>query len=301
MSLFANTSIRYFLTHPWSLLVFYFHIGWLKIKMILGLDPNLQPGHQSSLPIDVVMPTLDRDYDVVKQVIDSLRKQIKHPIRQILIISPPSAKIQKLCREKKCRWVNENNVIPLTIKDIHMHIQGINRSGWIFQQLLKWGATKYLKSKYFLVQESDTIYTRPHVFEQNGKIIFACSSELPHIPYFQAYQRLLGERAWPIRNLTSHHLLFSTEILQEVKQKIEKKARKPWYQAIIDVVDRNEVSSISDYDSYGQYVLNHYPRAVQFEHWANRSFNRSELPQVKSLLKEYSPTTKTLSFHSYNE
>lgn len=299
--LLLHPSTRYYLFHPFELLAFYFNIFLLKLKIYAGEDVNFQENRKSNLQIDVVMPTLDRDYEVVTKVVDSIRENVKHPIGRIIVISPPSEKIERMCKEKKCFWVNENNVLPIKISDLDIRIQGVNRSGWIYQQLLKWASVKYLKSEFFLITESDTIYARPHVFEHEGKAIFACSSALCHVPYFYSYKRLFGETAPATHNLTSHHLLFRRKYIEEAKKKIEAIHKKTWYQAIIDIIDKNELSSISDYDSYGQYVLLHHPETVLFEHWENKSFSRTELKDLSSLLKRYSSNTKTLSFHSYDE
>jgi hypothetical protein len=296
-----NQTLSYFGAHPVELAKFQANIVALKIKSLLGTDINLQKNHKSAVPIDIVMPTLDRDYEVVREVVDSLRENIKHPIGQIIIISPPSKKIETLCKEKKCKWINENTVLPITIKDIDFVVNGVNRSGWIFQQLLKWAASKYVQSDYFLVTESDTVYARPHVFIHQDKTILACSTAIPHIPYFQAYKRLYGESIPAIYNLTSHHLLFKKEYLAEAKNKIEQYCDKPWFMAILANLDTTQISSVSDYDSYGQYVVQHHPESITFEHWANRSFPRTELKNLKDLVKKYAPNTKTLSFHSYNE
>lgn len=300
-NLLTHPSTRYYAFHPAELLFFYARIAQLKLKVGLGMDINFSVKPSSNLPIDVVMPTLDRDYEVVSKVIDSIRMNVRHPIRQIIIISPHSKKIENMCREKKCRWIHEDTILPITIKDINIRIRGVNRSGWIYQQLLKWGCERYLKSEYFLITESDTVYARPCVFERDGKMLYACSNALCHTPYFQSFARLFKERAPATHNLTSHHLLFRKKYLAEVKKKIEKVHKKPWYKAIIQILDPNELSSVSDYDSYGQYVLLHHREAVAFEHWSNRSFGRSELKRLPSLIKKYSPTTKTLSFHSYDE
>jgi hypothetical protein len=300
-NLILHPSTQYYFCHPIEFLFFYIQIAQLKLKVVLGKDINFSTNPSSDLPIDVVMPTLDRDYEIVSKVIDSIRTNVRHPIGQIIIISPRSKKIEKMCREKKCRWVHEDSVLPITIQNINIRVKGINRSGWIYQQLLKWGVVRYLKSEYFLISESDTVYARPCVFERNKKMIFACSSALCHIPYFYSYKRLFGEKVLATHNLTSHHLLFRKKYIEEVKRKIESRHKMPWYKAIINILDPDELSSVSDYDSYGQYVSNHYPKTVEFEHWANRSFGRSELKKLPKLLKQYASTTKTLSFHSYDE
>lgn len=245
------------------------------------------------------MAAIDKDYDSLVHVIDSIRKYIKHPIGDIIIISPESEIIMNLCKEKNCIFVDENTVLPITKKDINYTVDGINRSGWLFQQLLKYAAEKYCKQKYYLVTEADTVFLRPRVFEQNGKIIFPCNGQMCHVPYFDSYKTLLGKIIYPYVNLTSHHSLINKERLQQLKSDIEQYCQKPWYRAIIENIDKNEGSAISDYETYGQYVYDNYRQEVDLEDWANISLKRSYLTNVNDLSNKFAHKYKAASFHSY--
>jgi hypothetical protein len=256
---------------------------------------------KSDLPIDIVFCAIDKDYDILVHAIDSARHYIKHPISDIYIISPVSDRIKKICGEKNCVLIDENKVLPLTVKDINYVVNETNRSGWLFQQLLKWEAGKYTKNSHYLVTEADTIFCRPRVFEQEGKIIFPVSSYPCHIPYFKAIKNLIGLTILPLMNLTSHHALYSKKILANLKKDIEGHCKTKWYQAIIDRADRNEGSAVSDYESYGQYAFFKYPSQCRPEHWGNIHFGRSEVDKIKQYQKKYSKDYKAISFHSYDE
>lgn len=294
-------SAWYYLEHPILLLKNKLIVLSLIVKKNLGKDINFKSDIKSDIPIDIVICAIEKDYDVLVHVIDSIRQYIKHPLGSIYIISPLSERIETICKQKDCMLLDENKVLPITKKDINYTVGNVDRSGWLFQQLLKWGADKFVYNEYFLVTEADTVFCRPRVFINNKKIIFPVSSYLCHIPYFRIIYRLIGLRVLPIINLTSHHALYNKTILHKLKGDIEKYCKVKWYEAIIDRIDKNEGSSVSDYESYAQYVLSKYPNSCELEYWYNLHFGRKRLHNIKNLIKRFGKNYKSISFHSYNE
>lgn len=295
--------VRYYSTHPVVLFRNRMIIFSLGLKKLFGLDQNFRKKIRSTVPIDIIIVAIDKDYDVLVHVISSIRKNILHPIGEIIIISPKSKLIRDLCKRKKCRFVDEATVLPISKKDIDYIVDGKDRSGWIFQQLLKWSGDKYAKNNFFLIADADTIFCRPQVFVFNGKITMSACSQLGHVPYYQAYEKLTGEKVEPLINFTSHHSLFEKEKLSELKNKIEKHSRLAWYEAIIKTKNINpgEGSCVSDYETYGQYVFKHYRDECRLEHWFNLSLSRKILPKVSKLREKFSRGYKTISFHSYKK
>ncbi len=290
------SKLFYFITHPAVLIKNRLTIHFLNKQKNINSNYDIQ----SDLPIDIVFPTIAKDFEVVSPMIDSVRQHVKHPIGSVFIISPPTDEIKRLCKEKNCVFVDENKLLPITVKDIRYVHKGKNRSGWLFQQLLKWGANELGNNKHFLVTESDTVFIRPRVFENSGKYIIPCSNELPHIPYFKMYEKLLGERIKPILNMTAHHGLYDKEVLQDLKNRIEKKWGKVWYQAIIDNINYSDGSCVSDYETYLQYLHKHYPEKVELEHWGNVSLPRAKVKELNTLAQQLRNSHKVISFHSYN-
>jgi len=224
---------------------------------------------------------------------------VKHPIGDIVIIIPKSEIIMNLCKMRKCVFVDEDTVLPITKKDIKYTVNGKDRSGWLFQQLLKWSGDKYAKNDYFLIADADTIFCRPQVFIYDNKVILPVSNQLCHVPYFVTYSKLLGQKILPLINFTSHHSLFQKNRLTTLKKKIEKHNKTKWYKAIVNSIDTNEGSSVSDYETYGQFVYSTCPNDYILEHWFNLSMSRSMLGGISKILKENYKKYKTISFHSY--
>jgi len=298
----ANYSIiKYYLLHPLILVKNRLTIFILKLKKTAGKDINFKLGIRSNIPIDVVMCAVDKDYDVLVRVIDSIRKYIKHPIGDIYLICPLSERIKKIAKKKNCVFIDENKVLPITKKDIKYTVNGQNRSGWLFQQLLKWSADKYVTNEHFLITEADTVYCRPQVFVHSNKVLLSVSSQLCHLPYFSSIKRLLGVEIKPLINLTSHHSLFEKKKLRSLKQIIETKCKTSWWQGIVDNIDHSQGSSVSDYETYGQFVYSKYKNEFELEYWYNLSLGRSQLVNIDKILNKYKNRYKNISFHSYNE
>src|SRR5262245_37879055 len=112
---------------------------WTRgLKPRLGLDLNQRGRGQSSDKLEVVIPCLDKDLATLPLVIDSLRNFLKHPLGNIYIISPISAGDTAIfCRQNNCVFIDETKIAPVEKTSIHHRPKGRDRSGWIYQQLIK--------------------------------------------------------------------------------------------------------------------------------------------------------------------
>lgn len=254
----------------------------------------------SNLPIDVVILAIEKDLPVLPYVIDGVRRNIKHPISQIFVVSPVSEKIQKLCSEKDCEFIDERSLIDVTPENLKIVIDGVDRSKWYYQQFLKWSGDIFTHEGRYLIIDADTVFIRPQVFETNGKVVFNFSDEY-HKPYYELYTRLLHETIKCPVSFTSHQMLFENNFLQEVKNKIEEINGCKWYEAIIKNIDRHEQSGSSDYETYGQYVFLHHRSKVHPEYWFNLSLKREDLEDLDVLEQKYKSKYKSISFHSWNK
>lgn len=253
-------------------------------------DPNLRDNIISEIPIDIVIPTISKDFLILKRVIESARKYIRHPIINILIISNESMYIKEFCKENNCTFILEKEVLGYGKEKIAYSYDGKDRSGWLYQQLLKLAADKIAGCDNFLVLDSDTVFLRPHVFISKNKTLFAMSDEW-HQPYFTVASRLLGFKAQSPLSFVSHHMLFKKEKLRNLRKLIEKNCETPWDDAIISATDKTSLSGFSEYETYGNFCLRYYPSETKQVYW----FNTTD----SSFLVKRS-NFKTLSLHNYS-
>jgi len=259
--------------------------------------------------IDVLIPAIEKDLDVLPHSIDSVRKQIKHPIGEIFIAAPETKKIKTLCIDKGCKFVDENSLLPLTKKDIKYSPTrrnvSVDRSGWLLQQLLKLGGDTLGGSDGFLVLDADTVIC-PHIFEHRGKSVFFCR-KLFYKPYFKTYKRLLGEEApGPAQSIffVSHYMYFKKKYLRELKKLIESRHNTDWYTAILKSINKNQWDSFSEYETYGNFMIKNHPQEIILKPRRNLSLKRSSIKNISKIdMKQLAPkhNIRSISFHSWND
>ncbi|MNK45323.1 hypothetical protein D3C87_640820 [compost metagenome] len=259
-------------------------------------DIVAQASLSARTPIDVLIPAIEKDLSTLPFVIDGIRKYVKHPIGTIYIVSPDSAKIKSLCRLKKCTFVHENTVLPITKKDIIYRSSTWDRSGWLYQQLLKLNGDKICKNRHFLVTDADTVLIRPHTFLENGKTIFYYR-KWSHPEYFHIHTRLLGQKASSPESFVNHYMLYDSVKLRELKKTIEKRHGVRWYNAILKQLNRKKQFGFSEFETYGNFVRSGYPGTIKLRPTLNKEFKKSILAVPAAERQQLSRSFRSLSFH----
>lgn len=270
----------------------------LRLKKLIrtGFDTPDEAGEE----IDVVVPTTTKDYNLLSRSIESIRKFVSHPVNKVFIVSKNDALIKEFCLKNNYIFVDERDILGYGPERIDYSVRGRDRSGWMFQQLLKLSGDKFTEKKNYLIVDSDTILIRAHLFSRNGVFVLL-QSEAYHAPYFRSFERLFG---YPVRgrlSLTSHMMIFNTDILKEMKAEIESRHETSWDEALLSTIDNNELSSTSDYETYGNWLHVHYPEKVNLKPFYNKPLARNDLQPLPDLVKKYADSYKSLSFHHYHE
>jgi hypothetical protein len=267
-----------------------------KRKGVEKLTHSANRTFNSSIKIDVLIPAIEKDLGTLPYVIDSIRTQVKHPIGKIMVVSPPSKRIQALCRRKNCTFINEKRVLPITKKDIRYQTKRTNRSGWLLQQLLKLAGGNLTKRKYYLVIDADTILIRPHVFLVNGKTVFYCRN-WSRPEYFRTYKKLLGTKPTASRSFVAHYMLFDKSKLSRLKWKIEARHKTRWYWAIIKKTNKQSYAGFSEFETYGNFVKAHYPGHLVARSALNKSCSSTPASLTREQLFRMAQKYRSISFH----
>jgi hypothetical protein len=246
--------------------------------------------------IDVIIPAIDKDLDTLPYVIDCLRKHVKHPINRIMIVSPNSGKIKALCARKNCTFVDERTVLPITKKHIRYRSSRWDRSGWLYQQLLKLNGDKLSSQRYFLVTDADTVMVRPHRFRAGGKtVVYTRHWSQPE--YFNTYRKLMGTKARSRRSFVAHYMLFDRKKLAGMKKKIEAKHGTVWYKAIIRSINKKRQFGFSEFETYGNYLFARQPSGLLYRKCLNKSLSLNASGLSRARLKKLARSYRSLSFH----
>lgn len=253
--------------------------------------------HISSGPaIDVLIPAIEKDLETLPYVIDAIRRHVAHPIGTIYIVAPKRERLIELCRRKECRFVDENTVLPLTKKHIHYRSARWERSGWLFQQLLKLSGDTICSADYFLVVDADTVFIRPHRFRTGDKTIFYCRS-WSQPEYFRTYRKLLKRKAPSPTSFVTHYMLFERAKLAKLKRTIEARHRLPWYKAVLRSIDKTKQFGFSEFETYGNYLYSLQPGRVVLKRARNKSLPLSVAQVTPERIRRLSGRYRSLSFH----
>ncbi|TXK84817.1 DUF6492 family protein [Paenibacillus sp. N3.4] len=250
----------------------------------------------SKTQIDVLIPAIEKDLGTLPYVIDAVRKYVKHPIGQFLIVSPRSAKIMDMCKRKGCTFVDENKVLPITKKDIHYQSKTWDRSGWLFQQLLKLNGDKLCRSKFYLVIDADTVLIRPHIFRANQKTLFYCRNWSQE-EYFKTYRKLLGRKKSSSSSFVTHYMLFEKSKLVKLKKAIEAKHQTSWYKAILRSMNKSRQFAFSEFETYGNFLHSAYPGQLILKKALNKGLHMNVTQIPKSKVSQLAKSYRSISFH----
>ncbi len=281
-----------------SLLLIYSYIK-LRLKKIIKYKFNSTPRPTDTM-VDILIPTIGKDFPLLESYIKQIKENICEKIGTIYIIAPTTEKnLISFCERNNIKFVDEKSVLGYGKDAINYTFNGINRSGWLFQQLLKLSGDKFIQNKKYIIIDSDTLLLNPHHFLENGKYVFFENSEWNE-PYFKSFQNLFGYTAPHKLSLTSHMMIFDVDKLDEMKKEIETKHKMSWDKAYIKCCDFSAPSGISDYDTYAQWMIRNHPNEVLLKPFYNRSMSRSNFENFPLLKEKIRKSATSLSFHSYN-
>jgi FkbM family methyltransferase len=208
---------------------------------------------RSDLELDVIIPAVEKDLATLPHAIEGVRRNLMHPIRNIIVVAPESSKIRELCRRLNVDFIDEKTVAPLSKDDIQYVVNGIDRSGWLLQQLIKLNADKVAITENLLVLDADTVLIKPQRLETGGRSVLMVSEE-HHRPYYATYEKLFGYPPQSLLSFVCHYMIFNKQILMLLREAIQKRTQRPWARAIAESIDKNEASSFSEYETYGNFL-----------------------------------------------
>lgn len=272
----------------------FFYLLWSGFS-IDSLKPD------TAISIDVIIPAIENDLDVLPLCIEGLRKNVSHPIKDIYLVSPNSRLIKDFAVQHGVSFVNENSLLGYSPADINYTItagfyKGLNRSGWIFQQLVKLSGTVGT-CRYYLAIDADHILLKPHVFiTPDKKSVFYQSSEY-NAPYYKNIKKLLKFYPSSLFSYVSHKMIFDKEELKQLHKDIEEKSSSglQWDKVIIASLDSDDVSGFSEFELYGNFVARE--KKLLFP-WKEKMLSSSQLIEYDGLKQRFSKYL-SLTFPAY--
>lgn len=252
----------------------------------------------SEEPIDVVIPATHKDLHILPLCLEGVRRQVPHPIEHIYVVAPQTAEVEQFCKSHSLQFVDECSVLGFGPRDLNLQITFADghtrdRSGWLFQQLIKLSG-KVGTCHHYLCIDSDHVLIRPHVFlTADGRTVFYMSYE-EHQPYYDNIGRLMPGLKLDTLSYVDHKMLFDKMQLVQLHNALSQRSGKPWVDTIIDSYDRHCEAGFSEFELYGNFVTEKVRRP-----WLQKRLPYSRLADYDTLRRQYSGSRWSLTFPDY--
>jgi hypothetical protein len=197
----------------------------------------------------------DSELEVLPMCVRSTRSFLSPSPNRIVVVSG-SVKNRALASNLGIVWLDESRLTDLfPKKDMPKIIsRGLDRTGWYFQQFLKWAVRQNSETEDYVVVDADTVFVAPVRLRTHGKYLFYRSSQY-HPPYFATFEKLLGYRPQREPSYITNYMIMNCGLLDELLQRIEERGGgRRWHAIVLDSIDRDEPSSFSEFETYGYFM-----------------------------------------------
>jgi phage pi2 protein 07 len=196
---------------------------------------------------------------VISKCIESIKKFVQHEILSINIVS------NTIINEDGCNLIKDRDFWKII--DPKFEYKKIYSHNWIKQQLFKLNLDKIVDGN-IVVFEADRMLIKPVIFFNNNKINFYTGSD-----------KILNDRIKPVLKnwfdvdmlkinnqevsfIEAECMAMTSFTIKKMRQFIEEK----FSMSFLDIIDNQIVDSsdktLSDYDLYGNYIVNYFPKLV---------------------------------------
>lgn len=257
--------------------------------------PQLQ---SSAEAIDVVIPIVGKDLRILPLCLEGVYHCVAHPIQQIYIVAPAQDEIVCFCEGHGLQFVDEREVLGFDPKDLNLQIQNAdgsqsNRSGWLFQQLIKLSG-RVGTCQHYLCIDADHVLIRPHVFlTQDNKTVFYMSYE-EHQPYYDNIHRLLPDLVLDKLSYVDHKMLFDKPQVERLHQALTQGTGLSWTDVVLKSYDRSSFAGFSEFELYGNFVVDKVQRP-----WLQKRLPYKKMADYDTLQRQWSRSRWSLTFPDY--
>ncbi|MDR8524426.1 DUF6492 family protein [Shewanella fidelis] len=156
------------------------------------------------------------------------------------------------------RVINESELISIeNINKIKSELGLMShRTGWYLQQFLKWEYAKYIDEPFYLIWDADTVLLKEYMFFNKNSPVFNLAKEY-HKPYFLTIEKLIKIKKQIKSSFISQYMVIDVSLLNNLTEEISKanSEKIDWYLTVIKLLDKNNPSEFSEYETYGNYIM----------------------------------------------
>ena len=265
-----------------------------RLRQIISLAQPCDPLRDSVLPtIDIAIPCHKKDFDNLHLVIQGARLNVKNPIGKVVLITPGNLSIELQSKFPDCQVLSDENVLGADISKAIGELVPMERRGWIIQQVIKFRIVITGDELASLIIDADTILLRPRIWLNSEERQILCIGEGYHLPY-KKHQRAVFGGQNNLLDFVTHHQLMKKEVVTAIFG-IDGEGLFNW----LKLADYSEGAALSEYDTYGEWLVTNRPSEISFAKWNNSSAKLSPLENSYAEIAHKYAKYHSVSNHSY--
>jgi Family of unknown function (DUF6492) len=232
------------------------------------MQPNNPLARDSVQRLSVAILCHQKDLDLLPICIKGVIDNIEDDLEEIVIVSPAPIDVDNLTEGISVRnlldaeFINDELVAEIKRKF------GKLQFTWVLQQVVKIRVALSLNVEYLLILDSDTILTHPRKFAGESRQILSISYEY-HSPYIRHYERFKPAHKQLGLSFVTHHQIWQGDIVGKI-----------WGGSGLDdwlgLADGSSPNSLSEYHTYGTFLINEFPNRFVWARWGNRPISKSK-------------------------
>lgn len=237
-----------------------------------------------------------KDINLLQSCIAGVELNVGDDVSEILVISPERIDLNQISSSIPIRSLLDTDVLSsdLRIKLEEKYVG--TQYSWVLQQVIKITAALSLRKDFLLILDADTVLTKPRRFIAQGKQLLSISYEY-HSPYIKHYKLFMPQHREFGISFVTHHQIWKGDVVQEIWGD---GGLARW----VDLGDPSQTNSMSEYHTYGNYLLNKYPDSISWARWGNKPISKVEtISQPISVAISTIPTwvrPNSVSVHDYS-
>lgn len=265
-----------------------------SLRQIISLAQPSNPLKDRNLPtIDIAIPCHIKDFENLPLIIQGAKASVSNPIGKIKLITPEYLSMELQTRFPDCIVSTDESVLGADLVKAINELVPKWRTGWIIQQVIKFRMAITGEQVATLILDADTVLLSPKIWLDSEGTQILCIANEYHLPYKKHIRKVFGGED-QLLSFVTHHMLMQKDSAREMFGQ-DGELVIEW----LKLGDFNESSAISEYETYGEWMLKHKRNQIIFAKWNNVSakLNFSN-DSYEEIVDDYSRFS-SVSNHSY--
>lgn len=282
----------------WNKLACFRKLKWKhelrEIADYLQLDNPLRSSPVQDISVGILCHP--KDLKLLRLCIEGAIANIEDNLSQIFIVSPQEIDFQNFNYGIPIVNLLDSDLVDEVLLEKLKSKFGSVQFTWILQQVLKIRLALKLDVSRVLILDSDTVLTSPRKFTDESVQILSISYEY-HSHYVNHYKKFKPTHQELGVSFVTHHQLWQRDIAAAIWGG---KGLDRW----LESADTTHPNSISEYHTYGTFLINEFPGRFIWARWGNKPVSKQNFILHERLTLDRATMVKgrpnSISVHDYS-